>query len=351
MAEINPKLVDKILRFQIDARRLEAGERKRILGILGKAEKEMLSRMGEGEILSFNKRKLAAFIAALSEPISDAFQTMQAVTAETLAGVAELQVIAAAKTLDQVFIGYNAGLPPQSVLERLAQDVLINGGPLKDWWGKQRSDTLFKLSGAVREGVLLGQTNQQIVSKLTGTRTTPGVLTITRKNASALVHTAVHSVVNDARQSVYNQNRSVIDSYFWFSSMDSHVCLQCIGFASLEGWKNDGNHTPIGHSVPFQVPPIHFNDRCVILPRTKSFRELGLDLPKLPVGERASSLGPIAADTSFADYLKMHSNKVQDEMLGKGRADLFRDKKITLNQLLDGQGRELTLKQLQDKYK
>lgn len=37
-------------------------------------------------------------------------------------------------------------------------------------------------------------------------------------------------------------------------------------------------------------------------------------------------------------------------MLGKGRADLFREGKISLNQLLDGQGRELTLKELQQKY-
>lgn len=115
-------------------------------------------------------------------------------------------------------------------------------------------------------------------------------------------------------------------------------------------WKNDKGNTPIGHSVSFQLPPIHFNDRCVLLPVTKTFKQLGLDLPKLPPGERASSLGPISADTTFDEYLQRVPKTQQDEMLGKGRADLFREGKISLNQLLDGQGRELTLKELQQKY-
>jgi hypothetical protein len=37
-------------------------------------------------------------------------------------------------------------------------------------------------------------------------------------------------------------------------------------------------------------------------------------------------------------------------VLGEGRADLYRQKKLTLNDLLDQRGNELTLAQLKAKY-
>ena len=349
MAEINPKLLDKIIRFQVDLRRLEASERKKIEKIVKQIEKGVLARLSGDEIATFNKRKLSALLTSISEPVSEAFAQMQDAAAETLDGIAKLQIKTAAANINEVFIGYNAALPPAAVISGITANTLINGGPLADWWAKQESDTIFKFSSAIRQGMVLGENNQQIVRRIIGTRTQPGLLDLTRNNASALVHTAIQTVANNARQAVYEQNSDVIQAFSWFSAMDSHVCPQCMALSGRE-WKNDKGNTPIGHSVPFQLPPIHFNDRCVLLPVTKTFKQLGLDLPKLPPGERASSLGPISADTTFDQYLQRVPKTQQDEMLGKGRADLFREGKISLNQLLDGQGRELTLKELQQKY-
>lgn len=349
MAEINPKLLDKIIRFQVDLRRLEASERKKIEKIVKQIEKGVLARLSGDEIATFNKRKLSALLTSISDPVSEAFAQMQDATSETLDGVAKLQIKTAAANIDEVFIGYNAALPTAAVISGITANTLINGGPLADWWAKQESDTIFKFSSAIRQGMVLGENNQQIVRRIIGTRTQPGLLDLTRNNANALVHTAVQTVANNARQAVYEQNSDVIQAFSWFSAMDSHVCRNCMALSGKE-WKNDKGNTPIGHSVPFQLPPIHFNDRCVLLPVTKTFKQLGLDLPKLPPGERASSLGPISADTTFDQYLQRVPKTQQDEMLGKGRADLFREGKISLNQLLDGQGRELTLKELQQKY-
>jgi hypothetical protein len=58
----------------------------------------------------------------------------------------------------------------------------------------------------------------------------------------------------------------------------------------------------------------------------------------------------VAADLSFSDFLKGKPTEFVDEMLGKGRAQLWRDGKITLSQLLDQRGNPLTLQQLRDKY-
>jgi hypothetical protein len=83
---------------------------------------------------------------------------------------------------------------------------------------------------------------------------------------------------------------------------------------------------------------------------TKTFKELGIKgLPELPdTGERASDLGPIDRKTTMKEFIGMHDEAWQNRLLGKGRAQLFRDGKITLQDLVSGSGRELSLKQLRE---
>ena len=50
--------------------------------------------------------------------------------------------------------------------------------------------------------------------------------------------------------------------------------------------------------------------------------------------------------TTMDQFLKMHDKEWQDKMLGKGKAQLWRDGKITLSQLVDGSGRPLRLDEL-----
>jgi hypothetical protein len=79
---------------------------------------------------------------------------------------------------------------------------------------------------------------------------------------------------------------------------------------------------------------------------TKTYRELGVDIDEVPTGTRASDEGQIRADITFAEFLKGKPAAYVDDLLGPGRADLWRKGKITLQQLVDGSGRELTLKEL-----
>jgi hypothetical protein len=64
-------------------------------------------------------------------------------------------------------------------------------------------------------------------------------------------------------------------------------------------------------------------------------------------GTRASDLGQIPADTTFDAFLNRHDVAYQDELLGKGKAQLWRDGTITLKDLVSQSGRPLTLTQLQ----
>ena len=62
---------------------------------------------------------------------------------------------------------------------------------------------------------------------------------------------------------------------------------------------------------------------------------------------RASVDGQVSADLTFDQWLDKKAPAFQDELLGKGRAKLFRDGKITLPDLIDQSGRPLTIEELE----
>ena len=138
-----------------------------------------------------------------------------------------------------------------------------------------------------------------------------------------------------------------IDESFIVAGIVAHNCPECAVRDNKE-W-DLLTKKPIGHSIPYRTPPIHHNDRCSILPRLKTFRELGIDIDEVPAGKRASMEG-LVEDQDWENFAKRKGDKVLDSVLGIGRAKLYREKKITFDQLLDSQGNEMSLKDLTDKY-
>jgi hypothetical protein len=108
----------------------------------------------------------------------------------------------------------------------------------------------------------------------------------------------------------------------------------------------DGNDLPYNGGVPR-----HFNCRSAEQLLLVSLRDMGIDMDEPDPGTRASSSGPISAKTSFADYLKMKGEDYQNETLGKGRAEMFREGKLSPRDLVSGvTGRPLKLSELRAKY-
>ena len=88
-----------------------------------------------------------------------------------------------------------------------------------------------------------------------------------------------------------------------------------------------------------------------MVPVLKTWKELGINMDELPESTRASMEGQVT-DKTFADWLKRKTETdptFADRTLGKGRAELFRDGKITMDQMISG-GKPLTLSELKGKY-
>lgn len=336
---MSQQLNDAILSHAINLHRLDAGLQREVLGILNKMQRDIIAQLSDGDITGWKRTRLIKALKDAEAIISDYYESAQLVLDENLAGVADVTTSATAKAITSHFapIEIAAALPAPTLLNALATTALIEGGTYGTWWAKQEADTKFRFMNAVKQGITNGEASGTIIQRVRN------VMDLSRRNAAALVQTSVNSVSNAARDATYQANADILKGYRWTGTLDSHICLRC-GGRDGKIWDLEGK--PVGHSLPFARPPIHFNDRCILSPVTKTFRELGFDIDEPADGQRASSDGPISAKVTFEQYLNRQSREFQDAMLGVGRADLWRSGKITLADLTNGVGRPLTLAEL-----
>lgn len=339
-------IAERTLTRQLYLQRFSAGEKKKVLSLLADMRKELVAKLRAGDVTDFARDRLKKLLSDCNAIIKQGYNEIQ--TTLDLDGLAKAETEAAIKPL--IAVGLEASLPTAAVMKSLVSDSsLIFGAKSADWWAKQSNDMAFKFAAQVRQGIAQNETMAQIVRRIAGSKKlgTPGLFEEARKNSFALVHTSVMQVSADATLATYRANSDVIKGVRQLSTMDSHTTPVCVAYSGAE-WDLAGN--PInGTTLPFNGGvPRHWACRSRLTPITKTFKEMGIkDLPELPdTGERASDLGPIDRNTTFDQFLKMHDKEWQDEMLGKGKAQLWRDGKITLSQLLDLSGNPLSLAEL-----
>ncbi len=333
-------LADKVIANHLLLERFSAGEKKRVLEILREMQKELKAKLLTG-LTDFSRARMLKVLNQCTAIINEYYSGIQ--TKLDLTGLAKTEMDATQKVL--VSIGIDASVPATSVLKSMISDTLLQGAPLKDWWAKQSDDLAFKFASQVRQGVAQSETLQEIITRIVGSQKKgiAGIMEISWRNASTLVHDSIMQIANNARMEVYKANDDINKGYRHLSTLDSRSCLNC---AARDGAEWDIDYKPVKGSFQFQNPPIHANCRCLLLPVLKSYRELGLDVDEMKTGTRASDLGQVPADTSFDAFLKRHDDDYLDELLGPGRANLYRSGKITLRDLVSGDGRVLTLEQL-----
>lgn len=178
-----------------------------------------------------------------------------------------------------------------------------------------------------------------------------GILRASAANARALVHSSVQAVANAARLASFQQNADLIECLVWLSTLDSHTCLMC-AMRDLQEYTLDGQE-PINHTHEWAGGPgaIHFSCRCVLSTRTKSFKDLGIELDEPGDSTRPSDGGAVSSKMNFKDFLASKDKAWRAEYLGPGRAEMYEAGKITLNDLMNLKGRKLTLDELKAKYR
>lgn len=332
-------IFNQIIERQLQLFRVDASVRSEILVELKKLEKEIISKLIDEE--TFTQKRLKVLLAEVSQLITDTYSVINNTMTDNMVELGIIESKAMNKTFSTVAV--DAALIPIEKIKKLVEKTLIAGAPSEEWWKRQDQKLTKAFEDQVRTGVLLGENNQKLIQRVRGTKDfnyTNGIMNAARNDAEALVRSSVQTAANQSRLAVMEEVNHLIEEYKQVSTLDSRTSDTCM-VRDGKRW-NAQTKEPIGHGLPFQMPPLHWGCRSTMIAILKGISIEG--------AKRASIDGPIDADTTFETFLKGKPKSFVEDVLGKGKAELYLDGKINLRQLLDQSGNPLTLKQLKEKY-
>lgn len=333
MANINDEILDLLIKRDLLLQRVGNGLSKEVASQYIKMIDEAINSLGKVDISLINMNKI---IKEINSNIGLDYSKVE----DSLNEVA----ITEASFIPN---GINA-LVGVDIVNKKLSDTLVNkiiknsylsdGNTIKEGFEKLDVKVQEIFQNQIRLGVLNGSTTQEIISNLK-----PYISNLTKNQIDSLTKTALSTVVNNTRMETYKENEEIFKGYQHQSVLDSRTTFIC---AERDNKEWDLELKPIGHKLPFKQTPLHYKCRSIILPLTKSYRELGLDIDEIPIGTRSSLNGYVPANTSFSQWFDKQSADFKENYLGKGRYKLFEDGKITLSDLVNQKGKVLTIKEL-----
>jgi SPP1 gp7 family putative phage head morphogenesis protein len=234
--------------------------------------------------------------------------------------------------------------PNQTFSAALAKP--FQGHLLSEWFNELSRDKQRRVTGTIRQGFINGETIDQMVRSLRGTKAagySDGLLVTDRRNAESVVRTSVGHFAAEARAAYYRENDDIVDVEQWVSTLDNRTTEMCQIRDGL--LYTVGDHKPVDHRVPWLGGPgvIHWNCRSASVPVVKGWKALGIELPPL---ERAAMDGKVAGDTTYGEWLAKQTAARQDEILGPTRGALFRKGELAFDRFFNNKGDYLTLDEL-----
>jgi len=355
MATTNEILQDAGIEHAVDIARVQEAAGRDLTALLRRSHDELLGKLtdrleniaqrGPG---SWRNKRLVAMLAALHESSGQGWAEGQAALTEALRTLAELEGLWTQETLGtaippEILAATKTTLvrPTRQQLQAIAGTPVFGGEKLSAWFKRLSDQERATLDRQIRLGMIQGETLEQIIRRIRGTRAggfRDGVLPQSRKRAEGLARTAVNTVSAQAREMTYLGNQDLIKGVEWLSTLDSRTSRICISL--------DGRIFPVNKGPR---PPAHPRCRSSTSPALKSWRELGIDIDDLPPATRASMDGQVSEKLTYGDWLKTKPATFQDEVLGKGVADLWRSGNIKTDDLVNSRLRPLTLEELRAK--
>jgi len=378
---------DAALRHQIGVRQYTSGLTRRVARLLEEADRDLTAKLRDrlarlGPETDFTGERWRSLLDDIRGARSVALQRYRELTRGELAelGVVEGRWEATALG-DSVPIQVTFATVAADQLRAIIHDKPFRGRLLRDWFATLERGDRERLTAALQLGMAEGESIDQLVRRVVGTRAAEyadGILAITRRDANAIVRTAVNHVSNTARGYVWAANSDIITARIWVSTLDGRTSAICRA--------RDGKGTPEGDNPlppeiepldpPAARPPAHINCRSLMVAyidgvgllgdrptvtdtRTRRGREIdfraeakrtGKSIQEVRRDWATKHVGRVPSATSYEQFLRRQSAEFQDEVLGRTKGKLFRDGGLKVDQFVDRAGNELTLKQLAGKY-
>jgi SPP1 gp7 family putative phage head morphogenesis protein len=272
--------------------------------------------------------------------------------------------------------------PLPSALNRTTATVPYTGYTIQEWFAGTQASELNKITARVRVGIANGETLDDVVRGIRGTRAagyTDGIVQgYTTRQAKTMARTITNGVANAAREEFYKANEDLIAYEVFVATLDGRTSLICASLSQEE--------YPVGKGP---IPPMHPNCRSTRVPVTKLMAKEGLigkrgwsretkprnEMEKqfraqakenagdkkwsnLTPKERTKAIsaqrrewqsknvGQTSANTSYETWLKRQPVWFQKEVLGNARYQLFSKGDLPLTKFVDHNNQQYNLNQL-----
>lgn len=238
----------------------------------------------------------------------------------------------------------NPGLAPAEMYAAAVKNPVL-GMLYNDIPGSVANSAKERVFSAVRRGAANGDTTQDIVRKIAGTRTgkfKDGEIEIDRRQAEMLVRTSRTHLSNSAYEQTYAAMgvRYVV------------VCATLDGRTSMYCATHDGVKYKVGTAYP--SPPYHPHCRTVLMPDiggfglrpgNTSFKSIG----KMPKDEKEEVKYEMVEGMNYEQWFSNQSDSFQRRWLGKSRYELYKKGDYDIKRFVDSEGRMYTLEELRDR--
>jgi len=242
-------------------------------------------------------------------------------------------------------------VPTATQLASIVRSKPFEGRLMKEWASGLADADADRIMDAVKIGMTQGQTTNDIVRRVVGSSQfdgADGVMEIARRDATSITRTATNFIANEARQAFSQANDDIFSEEVYVATLDSRTTEEC---AAL-----DGKVFKIGEGP---IPPIHWNCRSTRVPaldgkligKRPASGATEADLEGLNQKDRRAMVekltGQVPAATTYQDFLAKQTVAFQEDVLGKGKAALFRKGGLSLDRFVNRNNEPYTLAQLQ----
>lgn len=349
---LNQKLLDTVLKTQTEMIQVSRDHyEKDILPILNKTRVQLVKELTKQSVE--NPERARILFAQTNSLINNAYEQLSEVDRNKRIQVAKL-------TSERMTNMLNAEVPKIAKvlslerLERIADRTVFGSEGSKHtagyWWKRQAKYLQNKYSSEV-SGLIASDTSySEIVRTIRGTRENnyvDGIMNATYRQAKALARSSVLSVNNQARLDVYEANQDIIKGIQWNASLDGRTTMICI---SLDGkiWTLP-DYEPVDHSFGFPGATAHFACRSTQITILKSYEEItGIKRKRIDeAGKKSEFRGAVPKDASWSGFMRRQDADFQDKVLGKTRGKLYRQGKLSLDDLINKDFEPVNIKDLE----
>ncbi len=335
----------------------EAAALKELLRVYNKARKDTLRQIGIAARRRYHgstQIRLRLLLKEIDDKIREFTQQLTPAVAKSVAVPGKYSYTDTNKIIswDGAVPEYQYVTMSEAQIAAMVTSETLGGHTLGNWLWRALNADNKALKDDIRAGLVRGVGYNKLMRELGDGYDKLFDAKSAKRNLETVVKSYIQSVNAKAHRDIYAANESIIKGYKWSAIMENGdvstgrgVCPRCMALDNNEYKQiSDGPDCPL-----------HAACRCQWLPLTKTWREMGLDVPEMNTKYRKwyerdlsnrTKLAYGLTDKDFSSFWWGKDKAWQNNAVGPVRARLIRGHVIKFKSIVDKNGDLIPLDQL-----